>query len=295
MSAAPAAHASAIPPGAPTVDHVLAAMRAHFATIRVREPGVRLGTDPEELHAMRTAVRRLRAILRAARPVFGTGQADELRLELRWLGSALGAARDADVAREYLGRELDSLTAAERTAGEPLLARIDAERAATKTGVLAALDDPRYSRLMDRVDEMIRRPRVVAGDVSLPTLARREFKKLRKAVAALPKKPSDRELHAVRIKVKRARYTGELARGQAGRAAERFVAKAHKVQDVLGEHQDAVVAEQRIRELLEETDDARNAAADRLLSRQRKRRKTAMAAFREEWPKLERRGVKAWT
>jgi len=270
-------------------------MRTQFATIRVHEPGVRNGTDPEELHTMRTGVRRIRAILRAVRPMFATSQVDELRGELRWLGAALGAARDADVAREYLGRELASLKPAERAAGQPLLARIDAERAAAKTGVLAALDDPRYSRLMDRVEEMIRHPRLVAGDVSLPTLARRDLKRLRKAVEALPKKPSDRELHDVRIKVKRARYTGELAQGLVGRTAERFVAKAHKVQDVLGEHQDAVVAEQRIRELLEETGDAQNAAADRLLTRQRKRRKAAVTAFREEWPKLERRGVKAWT
>lgn len=280
---------------ASAVDHVLRAMRAQVATIRVHEPGVRNGTDPEELHALRTAVRRLRAILRAVREMFATDQVDDVRGELRWLGAALGAARDADVAREYLGREIAALKPAERVAGQPLLARIDAERAAARTGVLAALDDPRYSRLMDRVEEMVRRPRVVAGDVSLPALARYEFKKLRKAVAALPKRPSDRELHDVRIKVKRARHTGELAHGLVGRVAERFVAKAHKVQDVLGEHQDAVVAEQRIRELFEETGHAQNVAADRLLTRQKKRRKAAVAAFRDEWPKLERRGVKAWT
>ena len=180
-----AAHLPAIPHSASAVDHVLGAMRAQFATIRVHEPGVRNGTDPEDLHMLRTAVRRIRAILRAVRPMFATGQVDELRGELRWLGAALGAARDADVAREYLGRELASLKPAERAAGQPLLARIDAERAAAKTGALAALDDPRYSRLMDRVEEMIRRPHLVAGDVSLPTLARRELKKLRKGEGPL--------------------------------------------------------------------------------------------------------------
>lgn len=282
-------------PGVSAVDHVLGVMRIHFATIRVHEPGVRAGTDPEELHAMRTAVRRLRAILRAVRPMFAAEQVDELRGELRWLGSALGPARDADVAREYLGREVASLAPAARAAAEPLLARIDAERAAAMTGVRSALDDPRYPRLMERVEEMIRRPRIAAADVSLPALARGEFKKLRKAVEALPKKPGDRELHALRIKVKRARHTAELVHRLVGRTAERFAAKAHKVQDVLGEHQDAVVAERRIHELLEDTSDgAQSAAADRLLNRQRKRRKAALAAFREEWPKLERRGVKAW-
>ncbi|MGH7353534.1 MAG: CHAD domain-containing protein [Candidatus Rokuibacteriota bacterium] len=287
----PRASTAAVPsvaPGVSAVDHVLGAMRAQFATIRVHEPGVRLGTDPEELHTMRTAIRRLGAVLRAVRPMFTAGSLAGLRSELRWLGAVLGAARDADVFREYLGKELGA-------AGKRLLARLDAERAAVKAGVLAALDDPRYTRLLDRLEEMMRRPLIVADDVSLPNLARRDFKTLRKAVEALPKKPSDRELHTVRIKVKRARFTAELAQAMVGRPAERFVARAHKVQDVLGEHQDAVVAEQRIRDLLEETGGAEGAAADRLLARQRKRRKAARAAFDDQWPKLERRGVTAWT
>lgn len=293
----PRSSAAAVPataPVAPAVDHVLAAMRIHFATVRVHEPGVRDGRDPEELHAMRTSVRRLRAILRAARPMFAAGPLEELRREFRWLGSALGAARDADVFRQYLDKEIAALERAERPAGARLLARLDAGHAAAQAGARAALDDPRYARLMDRVEEMIRRPGLVAGDVSLRNFARRDFKRLRKAVEALPKKPDDRALHAVRIKVKRARYTAELAQPSVGRPAERFAAMAHRVQDILGEHQDAVVADQRIRDVLEELDDAESAAADHLLRRQRRRRKTALADFRDEWPKLERRGEKAW-
>ena len=287
MASLPAPGVPTVAPGAPAADHVLAALRAQYAAIRVREPGVRNGTDPEELHQMRTAVRRLRALLRAVRPMFAAGSLTGLRSELRWLGAVLGAARDADVFREYLGMELGAV-------GERLLARLDAERAAAKTRVLAALDDQRYARLMDHVEETIRRPRLAAGDVSLPDLAAREFKKVLKAVGTLPKKPGDAELHAVRIKVKRARFTAELAQAIVGRPAERFAAKAHNVQDILGEHQDAVVAEQRIGDLLEELDDAERAAAARVLGRQRKRRKAALATFLEEWPKLERRGAKAW-
>ena len=296
MPPTPPAAAPAVAAGAPAVDRVLAAMRTLVATIRVHEPGVRNGTDPEELHQMRTAVRRLRAILRAVPPMFPAGQVKELRSELRWLGAALGAARDADVFREYLGRELAVLAPAQRAAGTRLLARLDDERSAARARVLAALDDPRYARLMDRLEEAIRHARLVGGDVSLPGLAAREFKRLSRAVGALPKKPGDRELHAVRIKVKRARYTAELAQPLVGRRAERFLAKAHEIQDILGEYQDAAVAESRMRALLDETggEPGESAATARLLARQRKRRKAALAAFREEWPKLERRGGKAW-
>jgi CHAD domain-containing protein len=293
----PRTSAAPVPPPAPSAppqEHVLAAMRAQVARIRVHEPGVRAETDPEELHQMRTAVRRLRAILRAVKPMLDAAPLRELRRELRWFGAALGVARDADVFRAYLDQEIAALTPAERAAGERLLARLDRGHAAARAGARAALDDARYGPLMDRVEEAIRRLSRAVGDVSLADLAGRDFKKLRKAVSVLTKKPSDKALHAARIKVKRSRYTAELAQAVVGRAAERFAAKAHRVQDILGEHQDAVVAEQRIRDVMDELDDAEAAAADRLLGRQKKRRRASLAAFREEWPKLERRGRKAW-
>jgi len=121
----------------------------------------------------------------------------------------------------------------------------------------------------------------------------RPFKKLRKAVARLPRPPSAEELHAVRIKVKRARYAAELAQPIIGRRAERFIAKAKKLQDILGEHQDAVVAEEYLRKVTARTP-AAQALAQPLIEQQRKRRKKALAAFGKKWPKLKRRGRKAY-
>jgi CHAD domain-containing protein len=135
----------------------------------------------------------------------------------------------------------------------------------------------------------------VATDLSIPGVAAGAFKKLRKAVRALPEDPSDRDLHAVRIRVKRARYAAELAQPMAGRPADRFIKRAKKLQDVLGEHQDAAVAEERLRGLLRR--DRRPPAkvlADSLVSRQRERREAAKADFLDRWPGLERRGRKAW-
>jgi non-ribosomal peptide synthetase component E (peptide arylation enzyme) len=51
----------------------------------------------------------------------------------------------------------------------------------------------------------------------------------------------------VRIRAKRARYAAELAEAVVGKPATRFVRRARKLQDVIGEHQDAVVAEERLR------------------------------------------------
>lgn len=243
---------------------------------------------------MRAAVRRLRAILRAVRHVFDPDWREELRAELEWLSTALGAVRDLDVLRQYLRTELASHDRG-RPVGRGLLARLDAERTRAQARLRTALDDPRYARLLDSIENAIEHPRLVAETLSLPDIAGSEFRKLRKAVRALSRKPSASELHTVRLKVKRARYAAELAQEMVGRRAERFAKKAKKVQDILGEHQDAVVAEERLSALLLNGGQPRQAAvAQWLAERQRARRQTARAAFTEQWPKLKRRGRKAW-
>jgi CHAD domain-containing protein len=284
-----------VSPSSPTRDHILALMREQLEALRAHEPGTRLGSDPEELHQMRTAVRRLRAILGAVRDMFDPRWVDGLRKELDWLGTVLGARRDLDVLRQHLRGELASLRSSKRVVGRDLLERLDAQRARARDEVLAALDSPRYAKLLDRLEEAVRRPRVVAADLSLAAVARGAFKKLRKAVRALPEDPTDGDLHAVRIRVKRARYAAELAQPMAGRPAGRFIKRAKKVQDVLGEHQDAAVAEERLRGLLGKgRRPPAKMLADTLVSRQRERREAAKADFLDRWPGLERRGRKAW-
>jgi CHAD domain-containing protein len=82
----------------------------------------------------------------------------------------------------------------------------------------------------------------------------------------------------------------------AGRRATRFIRRARAFQDALGEHQDAVVAGERIRELAGRARSARAAlVAGRLIERERQRRETARADFAKQWTKLERRGRKAWS
>jgi CHAD domain-containing protein len=105
---------------------------------------------------------------------------------------------------------------------------------------------------------------------------------LRKAVGALPQEPLDEQLHDLRKRGKRARYASELAR-------HRSVAKlAKQLQDVLGEHQDSTVAEERLRALgtLAPPDEA--VAAGRLLEREHARRAAARAAWPDAWRRLDR-------
>jgi len=283
--------------GSEALARIVASLREQIDAIRGHAAGARRGTDPEDVHEMRTAARRLRAILRAVRSGFDRAWVEVLRSELDWLGSTLGAVRDLDVLREHLRDELAALEdSTRRSASLQLSECLDVEHSRARAKLLAALDSPRYRELLRRLDEAVRQPRVATADLSLPRIAARQFKKLRKAVKALPTEPSNAELHAVRIEVKRARYAAELAAEEVGRPAARFVDKAKKVQDILGEHQDAVMAESRIRAWLR---GIRSRSAtwlrDHLIKRQRARRQEARKAFWKRWPRLKRRGRKAWT
>jgi len=273
------------PPPAPKepFEALRALLRVQLTEILRHDPGTRLGTDPESLHDMRVAVRRSRALLRAGGPLIASDTTG-LNDELQWLGSVLGAVRDLDVLLARLHEEAAGLGGDDATAAEQLLRALERERRRDRTALLRALGSARYLTLLDRFQAELDALEPSGDDVALDALARRELKKLRKAVRELPEEPHDDELHRVRKLGKRARYAAELA----GHAA--VVRRAKALQDVLGEHQDAVVAEERLRALAAEATPAQALAAGRLVDRERIRRAQTRAAWPAVWRKLKRAG-----
>ncbi len=280
-------------PSSSSADHILMAMKAQVYAIHAHEAGARNGQDPEDVHQMRVAIRRLRAILRAGRALFSPKWVEGLRRELKWLATPLGRVRDLDVLHGYLRSWLKGRPAAERTAGQRLLRHLDVDRARANAGLRAALAGPRYARVLARLKAALIQPPIRNADVSLPGIAALEFEKLRKAVKKLPRHPNADDLHAVRIKVKRARYATELAQPIVARHGERFIKTAKTLQDILGEHQDAVVVEAYLRRAKDKTRAAQT-LAQQLSKQQGKRRDQALAAFTEQWPKIKRRGRRAF-
>ena len=91
------------------------------------------------------------------------------------------------------------------------------------------------------------------GGGSLEAMAAEAFRRLRKAVRRLGGEPSGEALHEIRIKAKRARYAAELVAPVVGKPAERFVEHAKAFQDLLGDCQDALIAQQKLREIATRT------------------------------------------
>jgi CHAD domain-containing protein len=283
------------PASAPLAEHIRARIGSQVAAMLTHDPGVRLGTDPEDLHDLRVAVRRLRALLRGARNVVEDGDVERARAELDWLGGALGPARDLDVLLERIRIEEATLDAEDRAALEPLRAGLVSAREGAQTELVETLRSERYLALLDEL-ERLASALPVAPDVttSAGALAAGEFRRLRKAARRLLDEESAETVHAVRIKAKRARYAAELTESSGGRRVRRFVARAKRLQDVIGEHQDAVVAEERLRQLARGRGGRSALVAGRLVERQRHRRETSLAAFPRAWRKLERASRRAW-
>ena len=273
----------AAPTDAPA-HHVRAALDLRLRALLQHDPGTRTGEDIEDLHQMRVSVRRMRAALKAARPLLDAAWADGLRAELGWIGRALGPVRDLDVMLLRLRGEIATLPAPEQEAGEVLVAALEAERAQARAEMLEALDAPRYTALLERLADAIRlplpTPSATQAQPELVDLVRIEARKLRRAVDRAGEEPPDAVLHALRINGKRVRYTGELVepglRGtDAGTAVKRLLTATAALQEVLGDHQDACVADQRIRALLDGLGELPDAlvvfVAGRLVERERER------------------------
>ncbi|MDQ3826716.1 MAG: CHAD domain-containing protein, partial [Actinomycetota bacterium] len=123
-----------------------------------------------------------------------------------------------------------------------------------RSEMLDVLGSRRYTALLRRLATAVCRPLPAgpghAGAAALVELVRAEYRKLSKAVQAAGQDPPDEVLHALRIHGKRLRYTGELAAAAGRKPVRRLVESTVARQDVLGEHQDACVAQHRVRLLL---------------------------------------------
>jgi CHAD domain-containing protein len=228
---------------------------------------------------MRVGVRRLRALLRAGRELVASDTV-ELDERLKELGRILGEVRDLDVLLARLDAEAAELGGEDAKRAASLLAALRTERSGSRSRLLGALRSDEYLALLDDTARTIDELEPSESAATLDELTGKAATKLRRAVRKLPEEPANEELHAVRKKGKRARYAAELA----GR--DKLVKRAKKLQDVLGEHQDAVVAAERLRELAEREEPERALVAGRLVEREEERRLEARAAWPKAWRKL---------
>jgi CHAD domain-containing protein len=239
--------------------------------------GVRAGEDVEAVHDLRVAIRRLRAVLRAAPAFFDEEWADGVQEELERLGPALGPLRDLDVFTERVREESEEFSESDRAALDPVFAALASDREAAQQAAVAELDAPAFAELA----EVLATPQFADADTSLGDVEERELRRLRKTVRQIDDDAPDELLHRARIRAKRLRYVAEANED------DTVAKRAKKLQDVAGEHQDAVVAEDKLRALAERVPTA-SLQLGRLVERECERREEQRSGFSKAWRKLEK-------
>jgi CHAD domain-containing protein len=211
---------------------------------------------PDSVHQMRVAARRLRSTLTTFAPLMDAAACAELKDELRWLASELGAIRDTEVLMARLDVHASSLADANdaqrcRDVIDPLLRT---RLAAARSSALAALRSDRHQQLVDDLMDVAVNPPVTDAayvpcvDV-LPALVARTWQRLRRSVSRLEVAGPSAEWHEARIKAKRARYAAEAVEGILGRPTRRLAESLAEVTELLGDHQDAHVSQTLLREI----------------------------------------------
>jgi len=243
-----------------------AVMREQFGVFLSHEPGTRLGEDPEALHDMRVASRRMRAAMRIFKDALPV-RSRKLRDELKWIAGVLGEVRDLDVQLEQLEGWVAEASPEDREPLGELRGVLEEKREKARKSMLRALDSRRYERFVNSCSEFLqrgpsrrskaaRRPVLEVG----PEILGRRYHKVKKAGDRISKDSTPGEYHELRKKGKRLRYALEFHSDIYGKPAKDLTKSLKSLQDVLGGHQDAEVAIAQLRELAPPTDGRRRRA-----------------------------------
>lgn len=237
------------------VDVLQAYLAEQDAALVAGDLGLRRGVG-DMIHPTRVATRRLRSTLRIFADFFDGERAQAFDVELAWYAALLGEIRDREVQRARFAGAIAELPV-ELVMG-PVAARIEqsllTEQLEHQAALAKELDSGRYLALLRESALWATSPPVTdlaAGKATeLRAAVRSAARKVTKHLAAgLGSADNDEELHKARKAGKRARYAAELAHPVLGKKTRKAIKDYQELQDILGEHQDGVVAAELLRRL----------------------------------------------
>jgi CHAD domain-containing protein len=281
--------------GASELAQIQGMIRDQFRLMLRHDPGTRLGDDPEDLHQHRVGIRKLRSLLGSARMLEPEWSAS-LRNELEWIGDLMNPVRDLDVMVPYLREGMRTLDPAEAASMERFLGMLALEREAARKLMLEGLESERYLALLRTLEAATVSLVVRPAEDDLQSGAARQFRKMRKAVKNLPSPPGDEDLHRVRRLAKKARYTADLVKANGGKKVAKYLAEIKGLQEVLGDFQDAVVAEDRLKAFLPDAGTTQEAfVLGRMAELQAVKKRRVGTDFEPAWRRVNKSGKKAWS
>jgi CHAD domain-containing protein len=235
------------------------ALREQVAHLLEQEPGARQ-VIPDAVAEMRVTTRRLRSILLGFSRTLDASVTRPIAEELKWLGAQLADESDTQALVERLSEDVGILP--EDMVVGPVVADLrEAVRQLAERGadtINLALDDPRYLALQQNLEQLVANPpltdradqdALVELPKSLAKAVRALDRRLIEAAELPPGQARDEALHEARKADKRVRYMSELIAPLVGQPAHRLHHQAEKLQKLLGDHQDSVIARSELRRL----------------------------------------------
>jgi CHAD domain-containing protein len=248
------ARAAPLAPAMPVDDAFRAIVAAGLAHLLANERGLRGSADPEYLHQARVALRRLRSALDVFSPPLPESVVAPVERELKWMASRLGPARDWDV---LVTETLPPLAAELGAQGELGIFSARCARMRRSAGAEArrAARSSRYRRLVLKLSAWLapggwrtlpdgtaraalQGPVRIHAGIVLQERYQRVLKRGRRLEAH-----SAARLHRLRIAIKKFRYAADFFSGlYRGKAVRESLQRLSRLQDVLGEMNDAATA-----------------------------------------------------
>lgn len=242
-------------PEATVDDGISAVFEGCFRHWMANEPAVLESDQPDGVHQVRVAQRRMRSALGLFSGVLPTMQTRWLKQESQWVAASLGAARNWDV---FLSEVLAPLEA-ERADDRALTAlREQCEQARARNYELAreTLQSPRYTtfvlnfaRWLDdgswRHTGSATRHEILGAPLTAfaASVLERRYRKIIKQGRGLAKAPAEKR-HKLRINIKKMRYASEFFASLHGAKKTRaMIASLAQMQDTLGDLNDLAVTE----------------------------------------------------
>jgi CHAD domain-containing protein len=241
-----------------TIGYAGRAIVSHqFDKLRGLEAPLRANVDAEAVHDMRVALRRINSALRLFRPYLPGKPLKKIRPFLEELRDTLGAARNLDVLCADLEKFRMDTGGTDASTLEPLARAWAEERAAAQRSLVKVLDGPDYEEWTERMAAFVKskeRSRTPRVSIVVPPLVWEQYGAVRSRDFGLDDSTLE-GLHALRIRIKRLRYTLEFFRapleaadepGESPPESSDLIKPLVALQDQLGAIQDAVVAGQML-------------------------------------------------
>lgn len=249
--------AYALTPGDRLVDVAHKTFGRHLTRLLWHEPGTRLGIDPDHLHDMRVASRRLRTMLEVLGEAIPVEAREAFARDLRWVGRALGRVRDLDVQLQRVAALRAESAEFERAALEIFARWLEIRRGRQRTRLLERLDSERYAAFVAEARAWVEAPPPAGAPGSAAVapayhtgqrLTSARGRELHEAYASAERSLAPEDLHAVRIAAKKLRYTVEYFADLTGPGSARRAKRLARFQDFLGERQDTATLLRRLKQ-----------------------------------------------